>query len=495
MLVADSTECATNDDCASQGDFTICSSDRRCVSLLSEDCVKVRGDWRSPDAIYVGLFLKLTSQEDGGADLGANPDLRDAIELAFSELAVQVVGLPGGKNGAARPLVLVECDHTFDPIRAASYLTQTVRVPAIIGGYTSGVVIDVLQKVTVPQGVLFISPSATSAALSALPTNNLFWRTVPSDALQGRVHALLLPKVEQQIKAERGAAKIKVAMLDKGDAYGHGLRDVMTSTMTFNGETAAQNQTDGNLLVRDYPNTDDPSNAGFDFGPLVTEVTQFLPDVLVLFGTDEVARAFALVEQQWPAGVPRPYLLMSDGALVTPFFEAVDRFRGDGGADDPRRRIRGTSPANPSGATFTSYKLRFGAAYPTSDPYYTAPAYDAAYVIAYGIAAAQGESLTGASIAKGIHRLLPPGDPIDVGPENIGATLSKLGSGGNVDLNGASGNLDFNPVTGDVTDDIDVWCVGLDSSQTAVQVSSGLVYSATKDGFVGAFNAGNACGY
>jgi branched-chain amino acid transport system substrate-binding protein len=490
-------ECALNQDCASRGDFQVCrAADHRCISLLSQDCVNVHGDWANDNAIYIGLLLKLVSSQDGGADLGANPDLRNATELAFDELAQQVVGLPGGKNGKPRPLVLVECDHGKDPVRAASYLTRTVQVPAIIGGYTSGVVITVLSDVTVPDGVLFISPSATSAALSSLSTNHLFWRTVPSDALQGRVHALLLSELEPQVRAERSELSIKVAMVDKGDAYGTGLRDVTTATLTFNGKTAADNQADGDFFVRDYPNTDDPQNANYDFSAIVAAVIAFRPDVVLIFGTDEVVRLFTLLEAQWPADKPRPYLLFSDGALVQPFFDAVDALRRDGGPDDPRRRIRGTRAADPSGSAFTSFRIRLAAAFPGTDPFAdTANAYDAAYVVAYGLAALGSAPITGASLATAFHRLLPPGTSFDVGPRDVGKVLTLLTGDGGLDLNGASGNLDFNTATGDVTDDIDVWCLSPDAMGGSCQTSSGEIFSASNGVLLGGFNRGNACGY
>jgi branched-chain amino acid transport system substrate-binding protein len=487
--------CAVNADCASTGNHAICrASDHQCVSLLSQDCIKIVGDWSNDNAIYVGLLLKLISADDAGLDLGANPDMQSAVELAFNEFAHQVVGLPGGKGGKPRPLVLVECDHTFDAVRAAAYLADTVKVPAIIGAYTSGVAISVLTNVTVPDGVLFISPSATSAALTTLATDNLFWRTIPSDALQGRVHSLVLPGLEAQVNAERGTTSIRVAMVDKGDAYGTGLRDVMTSTMTFNGKSAAANQSEGRFLLRNYPDTDDPKNANYDFSTIATEVAQFDPDIAVLFGTDEIAKVFAGIESAWPAGKPRPYYLFSDGALVQNFYDAVEARRGDGGADDPRRRIRGTYGATPSGSVFSSFQLRLASASPESDPYAgAANAYDAAYAVAYGLAAIGNQPLTGANLALAFRKLVPPGTPYDVGPNNISPVLQALQAGVGIDLRGASGSLDFNTATGDVTTDIDVWCLAPNASLTTSFSPSGQTYSATGDTLVGQFNQGNVC--
>jgi branched-chain amino acid transport system substrate-binding protein len=462
---------------------------------LSEDCIQVHGDWTNDNAIYLGLLLKLVSTDEGGADLGANPALRDATELAFDELAQRVVGLPGTTKGEPRPLVLVECDHGQDAVRAATYLTQTIQVPAILGGYTSGVVITVLSEVTVPGGVFFISPSATSAALSSLQTNHLFWRTVPSDTLQGRVHALVLPQLETQVRAERGASSIKVAMIDKRDAYGTGLRDVTTTTLTFNGKSAADNEADGHFFVRDYPNTDDPAFASFDFSPVVRDVVSFGPDIIFIFGTDEVVGLFSLLERSWPAGTPRPYLLFSDGALVPPFFAAVDALRSDGGSADPRHRVRGTRAADPSGNVFTSFRLRLAASFPGTDPFAdTANAYDAAYVVAYGLTALGDAPVTGTNLATSLPRLLT-GTLFDVGPDNIGDVFSALADGGSVNLNGASGSLDFDTDSGDVSDDIDIWCLSTGAEGGATLTSSGEIYSATQNALAGPFNVNDRCNY
>ena len=40
----------------------------------------------------------------------------------------------------------------------------------------------ILTNVAMPNGIVMISPSATSPALTADPDNGLFFRTAPSDA-------------------------------------------------------------------------------------------------------------------------------------------------------------------------------------------------------------------------------------------------------------------------------------------------------------------------
>ena len=62
-------------------------------------------------------------------------------------------------------------------------------VDAIIGGDCSGVTGAILQNVAIPNGMVMVSPSATSPALSTVEDQDLFFRTAPSDAREGEVMA------------------------------------------------------------------------------------------------------------------------------------------------------------------------------------------------------------------------------------------------------------------------------------------------------------------
>jgi len=73
-------------------------------------------------------------------------------------------------------------------VNAAKKLVQIDKVPAIVGAISSGVTIPVAESVTIPNGVVLISPSATSPLISVLPSDqgkDFLFRTCPSDALQG----------------------------------------------------------------------------------------------------------------------------------------------------------------------------------------------------------------------------------------------------------------------------------------------------------------------
>ncbi len=100
-------------------------------------------------------------------------------------------------------------------------------VHGIIGGDCSGVTGAILQNVAIPNGMVMISPSATSPGLTTMEDNGLFFRTSPSDAREGEVMA--------EILMERGVKSI--ALTYTNNDYGKGLADAIeTSFKAAGGE-------------------------------------------------------------------------------------------------------------------------------------------------------------------------------------------------------------------------------------------------------------------
>ena len=100
-------------------------------------------------------------------------------------------------------------------------------VSGIIGGDCSGVTGAMLQNVAIPNGMVMISPSATSPGLTTMEDNGLFFRTSPSDAREGEVMA--------EILTERGIKSI--ALTYTNNDYGKGLADAIeTSFKAAGGE-------------------------------------------------------------------------------------------------------------------------------------------------------------------------------------------------------------------------------------------------------------------
>jgi branched-chain amino acid transport system substrate-binding protein len=100
-------------------------------------------------------------------------------------------------------------------------------IKGLVGADCSGVTGAVLQNVAIPNGMVMISPSATSPGLTTMEDNGLFFRTSPSDAREGQVMA--------EILQERGVKSI--ALTYTNNDYGKGLADAIeTSFKAIGGE-------------------------------------------------------------------------------------------------------------------------------------------------------------------------------------------------------------------------------------------------------------------
>ncbi len=93
-------------------------------------------------------------------------------------------------------------------------------ISGLIGGDCSGVTGAILQNVAIPNGMVMISPSATSPGLTTVEDNGLFFRTAPSDAREGEVMA--------EVLKERGVESI--ALTYTNNDYGKGLADAIESS-------------------------------------------------------------------------------------------------------------------------------------------------------------------------------------------------------------------------------------------------------------------------
>jgi len=100
-------------------------------------------------------------------------------------------------------------------------------VNGIVGGDCSGVTGAILQNVAIPNGMVMISPSATSPGLSTVDDQDLFFRTAPSDAREGQVMA--------EVLKDRGIDSI--ALTYTNNDYGKGLADAIKNSFEAVGGT------------------------------------------------------------------------------------------------------------------------------------------------------------------------------------------------------------------------------------------------------------------
>ena len=145
------------------------------------------------------------------------PDMSAAAELAMKEASASGLFLGGSTITAVK--ADSTCIDASAATTAAERLVTADKVRGIVGGDCSGVTGAILQKVARPNGIVMISPSATSPALSTATDDGLFFRTAPSDARQGQIMAKII--TNRGIKA--------VAVTYTNNDYGKGLADSFES--------------------------------------------------------------------------------------------------------------------------------------------------------------------------------------------------------------------------------------------------------------------------
>ena len=160
------------------------------------------------DDAKIGVIMGYT-----GPIESLTPAMSDAAELAMIEVN------DSGKFLEGVTLVSVRADSTCVDSAAATAAAERLitsdGIKGIMGADCSGVTGAILANAAVPNGIVMISPSATSPALSEAEDNGLFFRTAPSDARQGQIMADVL--MEEGIDT--------VALTYTNNDYGKGLAD------------------------------------------------------------------------------------------------------------------------------------------------------------------------------------------------------------------------------------------------------------------------------
>jgi branched-chain amino acid transport system substrate-binding protein len=119
---------------------------------------------------------------------GPIPELVKPMTAAV-DLAVDHVNSQGGLFSDGQKYVSVRVDSGCDPVAAVDAVTKLVNVElvtGIIGPVCSGSTIAQAESVAIPAGVVTLSVSASSPAISTMESNtDLVFRTAASDAYQG----------------------------------------------------------------------------------------------------------------------------------------------------------------------------------------------------------------------------------------------------------------------------------------------------------------------
>ena len=192
--------------------------------LLATTAVALTAGFASAEDIKIGVILGFT-----GPIESLTPDMADGAELAMAEATASGALLGGSTVMSVR--ADSTCIDSGAATAAAERLITSDGIKGIMGADCSGVTSAILSNVALANGMVMISPSATSPGLSTAEDNGLFFRTAPSDARQGVVMTEVL--MEEGIK--------EVAVTYTNNDYGKGLADSFQAAFESAGGTVTIN--------------------------------------------------------------------------------------------------------------------------------------------------------------------------------------------------------------------------------------------------------------
>ena len=168
------------------------------AALMGSSVLAMAGDTK------IGILMDIT-----GPIASFIPPIQNSSNLAVKNVNDQG-GLLDGKAVAVYGDTTGSAQGAVD---AASKLVNVENVSVVMGALMSGTTIAAAEAVMIPAGVVQISPTATSPAITGIKDNDLLYRVVPSDNYQGAVLAKMV--LDEGIK--------KVAVTYVNNDYGVGI--------------------------------------------------------------------------------------------------------------------------------------------------------------------------------------------------------------------------------------------------------------------------------
>ncbi|MCB1460984.1 MAG: ABC transporter substrate-binding protein [Nitratireductor sp.] len=176
--------------------------------LLTTAAIALLATSAQAETVKLGVLFGFTGPLES-----ITPLMAQGAEMAIKEVNDSGALLDGASVEAIRGDST--CIDASAATATATRLVTSDGVAGIVGADCSGVTGAVLQGVARPNGVVMISPSATSPALSTAEDDGLFFRTAPSDARQSVIMA-------EELMA-RGIKS--VALTYTNNDYGKGLAE------------------------------------------------------------------------------------------------------------------------------------------------------------------------------------------------------------------------------------------------------------------------------
>jgi len=404
--------------------MTIKNNRSRALKALSAASVLALGA-----AVLTGCSAATTA---GGCELGAEQDGDLVLKLGTALPLTGNLAFLGPPEEAGAALAIDEInaankgitvDATFGDSGDTdnkAYDTEIPRllgagVQAIVGAASSGVSLQFIDRV-IAECVIHFSPANTSAAFTDYEDKGLYFRTAPSDVLQGEVLGNLI--------AEDGHQRISMIVLN--DSYGTGLAQFTTEAFEAAG---------GEVIAAPTYNTGDTN-----FTSQISEALAGDPDAIVLVTFDEAKTIVPELTSQFPG----KDLYFVDGNLTN---YSEDFAAGTlEGAKGTYPGVNEAKIADFVAKLDSNWQARGNA--PLELNAYGPETYDAVIVLA--LAALEARSTQGANISEKLQEV-SGGSGNGTKCTSFAECADIINGGGTADYDGPSGAITFNDV-GDPTD-------------------------------------------
>ena len=413
----------------------------------------------APDAgapVVIGVVLGLSG---GFSGKGAN--LLNAVRTAERQINAY-----GGVLGRRIEYRVVDdaSDREVGLMNAVNGLLAQ-DVSALLGPIGSPQVRAVFDLVAA-RNVPNISSNATSPLLTDKQGGQKGWffRTVPTDSLQGRALARYAFGASGG-GAEGGVARSckRMAIVHNSDDYGNPLAASLKTTFEKLGGT----------VVLDLPV---PSDAQPSYVEQVSQVVKAKPDcqAMAVYAPTAAAYMRDFVVAKRDAGFSASFFTLgTDGAFNPDFISKARVNPADPAEASAAEDVYGTNPEpNPQTAEFGQFKNVYtaGVSIEGELPGNVANMYDAAVLMALAIQKAK-TTTDRTAIRDALFEVSrPPGTPY--GPSEVPDALATIFNEVEVDYNGASGPCDFDE-RGDVLGNYIVWHVEKGKFVTISRIKAG----------------------
>lgn len=401
-------------------------------ALVLAGCAGGGGDAADPSASSGGGAV---SKSDGTFSVGTilpatgNLAFLGPPEVAGVKLAIKDIEAAGDAFPFTTKLTERDSGDTTTDIATQS-ATELVDAGAdvVIGAASSGVSFTFVDQL-VNAGIVQISPANTSPDFTTYADDGYYWRTAPSDVLQGRVLGNLM--------VGDGAANVGIIYIN--DPYGTGLKDNATKAIEAAG---------GEVSVAVPYNPGDTV-----FTSQVDQLLAAKPDAIAVIAFEETSSIIPqLVNTQ---GFPGSKVYFVDGNLSNSYEFQPGTLQG----------AKGTLPGNPADTEFQSRLLEIDPS--LTDFSYAPESYDA--VIVAALAAAQAKDDSGTAIRDNLQSVTEGGEKCTT----FADCLALINDGKDIDYDGVSGPITFDE-NGDPTEAyIGIYQYGADNKYTLLNTEFG----------------------